>query len=718
MQSKSDQHHKSIHTQKGEMERLIFNRLLTVCGILFLFVGLYLFVSSSNLATYIQNSIHSLLQPSKEHTKSIYLSYSYFNVTLYLYFLPAIAVLIASLYFAGKYRVSSFILIIIVSTYFLFVQTRLFINAYSGGCAYDNFYIASFFLIITTFLLIIAAYLHNSFILSVFTCIYFYFSTLLYVLSIDGHQVLFILIILFTLSTTLLSKKIRQPLIIIVNFILSIGYFLLYFSKKILVNHQSEFLPIFFIFGGLFYLLFYVIPIFSSDREEKRLSLGMQSVLSGLNLFFYLGTASFVLLKFYSYSSLCLFVPALLLVNVAGSYLIKKQAKHIWSLPYDYAVIFLSALILPVWIQDSKMLLFMGVVSLLMLVYSIREKSTASFWISVSALVIATVSYLLGFVSFVPAILFDHKTLHTYLLLKGILNSVFLMGLLWGTKWMLKDAVLPVSEKVLKPRRYVKIIDAFLLSGLFITIGLIIFLIPYFSTGSVRYMGLSWFISGSLFFIYFVRYFSGKKMALKKTVHYVGFVFAMLYPLVTTIRFLNYSGSKIYGFDYTAIFLHYIALVLLIVLSLMVLIRIRKRNKNNNFTLKLIQLLVGFYLLFIVFEEYNNLSMAGAFLMQNYELFESNPLFLSSNFYFPFTIILSLFATSVNIYAIIKQDTFLKIVSVSLIVIAILKLFILDKGTAPDDASGIIFIVAGVLLVILALLNSWLVNVISRRKSL
>ena len=716
MQPNTKSNHKSRLTQKGEIERLIFTRLLIVFSLLFLISGLYLFFSSSNLAVYIQNSIRSLLKPSIEHTKSIYSSNSYFNVILYLYFSPAIAVIIASFYFVSKYRVSSFILITIVSTYFLFVQTRLFINAYSSGCVYDNFFIAIFFLVSTTLLLIIAAYLHKSIFISIISCIYFYFSTFLYVLSIDGHEVLFVLIILFSIVIFLLVKKIKQPQINLVNYLLAIGFFSIYFVKKIIINRELEFLPIFFIFGGLFYLLFYLIPVFSSGNEDKPLSKGMQSLLCGSNLLFYVGTTSFVLIKFYSFTSLSIFVPVLLFVNIGGTYLIKKRTQHIWSLPYEYAVIFLSALVLPQWIQESRILLFMGIFSILMLKYSIREQAKVSFWISVAALIFAVVSYLFGFISFVPAMIYDHKILQTYLLLKGVFSSVFLLGLLWGVRHLVKDATLPVSEKILKPRKYVKIIDAFLLSGLFLTVGLIIFLIPYLCTGSVRYMGLSWFISGSLFFIYFVRYFTGKRLALKKPTQYAAFLFVSLYPFLTTISLLNFSPTKVISCDFTAIILHYSSLVSFVVLSTLVISRIVKRNKTHNITLKVIQMAVVIYLLFIAFVEYNNLSMFEAFLTHQYTAFEPDSLFISSNFYFPITIILALFATGVNIYAIVKHDTFLRIVSIVLIVLAIIKLFILDKGTVREDAFGTIFIAAGVFLVLLALLNSLVINKISKQE--
>ena len=718
MHSNTNQHYKRKLTQKGEIEKLIFTRLLIVFGLLFLISGLYLFFSSSNLSVYILNSIQSLLKPSIEHTKSIYSFNSSLNITLLLYFIPAISILIASLYFAGKYRVTSFILITIVSMYFIFIQVRLFINTYSGGCSYDNnLIIAVFFLIITAMLLVKAALIYGNFFFSALTCLYFYFSTLLYVLSIDGHEVLFVLIILFSIVIILMGEKIKQPQINLVNYLLATGFFSIYFFKKIIINSELEFLPIFFIFGGLYYVLFYLIPVFSSGSEDKPLSKWMQSLLGSSNLLFYVGTTSLVLLKFYNYSSLCFFVPVLLLVNITGAYLIKKRVQHVWALPYDFAVIFLASLILPVWIQDSVILLFMGIFSILMLKYSIKKEGKTGFWISTTTLLFCVLGYILDTLGLVPVMIYDHKTPQIYLLLIAILNSMFLLGVLWGTRSMVKDAVLPVDEKKWTSRKYVKLIDASLLSFLFVTVGLIIFLIPYLITGSVRYLRLSWFISGSLFFIYFIRYFTGKRLALKKPTQYAAFLFVLIYPFLTTISLLNVNSAKLVTCDIIAILLHYSSLVLFVVLSIMAISRIIKRNKTNNFNLRGIRLVVVIYLLFIAFVEYNNLSMFVAFLTHQYTAFEPDSLFISSNFYFPFTILLALYASGVNIYAIVKHDTFLRIVSVVLIVLAIIKLFLLDKGTVKEDAFGTIFIAAGIFLVLLALINSWVLNKISKSSS-
>ena len=715
MQTNSTINHKSPK-EKGQLERMIFSRLLVLSGIFIFLIGLYFMLSTADLIHKVQQYYHSFFSPST--TNTVYVVNSISLLSLFLYFLPGFCILILSILFSKKYKILSYSASILAAVYFAVVQIKLVHGFIFHGIYFHNFSEGSVFLISSLLLLLVSVFTLKKVWVLYLSSIYIHLTSLLFIIGFGGEMYLplFAFLFLFDIVAAWLEGLIKKPTIHVLNYLFSFILFGFFFVRKFIVNSKTEFLPLFFVFGGLFFLLFYLIPLVSSGRKEKSLSHGMQLVLTGFNLFFYLGTTSFVLLKYYNYGSFCLFIPVLALAGGAGYYLITKFQKQVWSLPYAYVLIILSALVLPVWIQDSKILLFTGVFSLLMLYYAIHEKQKLSFWVSVSALVLATLGYLLVFINLIPALLTDHKSLQTYLLLKGILTSFYLLGVFWSTKWLVREAELPVSEKKMSSHKYRKIIDAFMLSGLFVTVGLIIFLIPYFITHSVSYIGLSWFVSGSLFFVYFVRFFKGKKMALKKPTHYAGFLFAMLYPFLTTVRFLNYNVSKTLSLDTTAIIMHYITLMLFLVLSLSVLKRIRKRNSANIFMLRIIQLLVLFYILFIAFEEYNNLSIIIEYLARNHDLLEFAPLFLTINFYFPFTILLSVFATSVNIYAIVKQDTFLRIVSLVLIVIAIVKLFVLDKGAASEDSTGAIFIIAGIMLVILAVLNSWLVNSLSKGK--
>lgn len=709
----------SKDNQKKEIEttKTVFTRLLIFAGLILFLVGVYFVISTADLFHKVFHYYESFIAPSSGNNTTVFIPGSMGIVKIIFYFVPALIVLAFSLFYSKKYKQAAYIVSVLIALYFIIIQFKLAADFFFRGFYYADFTQASLFLYASVAMLVFAGFVFKKQTLVLLSTGYIYLTSFLYIMTFGGeyYTVLFTGVFVYSVFIVLLDRGIRSSRINLINFVFFLGLFSFFFLRKFIINSKIEFLPVFFGFGILFYMLFYSIPFFSTRNMSKPINRWIQATLTGLNLIFFILTYAFIFQKFYSYTYFCLFITLILLANLGGVYVIKKHVQTVWKLPYEYAVIFLVALILPVWIQESKILLFMGVFSILMLMYSIREQARISFWISVITLFLSVSGYFGDTLSIVPVMIYDHKTPQIYLLLKAIMNSVFLLGLFWGSRLMVKDAILPVSEEIFKPRKYVKIIDASLLSFLFVTVGLIIFLIPYLITGSVRYFRLSWFISGSLFFIYFIRYFTGKKLALKKPTQYAAFVFALLYPILTTISFLKVSPSKLISIDYISIISHYSSLVLFVVLSFMAISRISKRNKTHTITLRVMRLAIVLYLLFIAFEEYNNLSMLVSFITGQYAALESDSLFIVTNFYFPFTIILALYATVVNMYAIVKQDGFLRIVSVILIVLAVAKLFILDKSTASEDSIGTIFILSGIFLVVLAILNSWLLNKISRR---
>ena len=56
---------------RKSLEKLMFSRLLILSGLLFLVVGIYLFISSSKLEEYIHLFLQNILQHSNEHVNKI-----------------------------------------------------------------------------------------------------------------------------------------------------------------------------------------------------------------------------------------------------------------------------------------------------------------------------------------------------------------------------------------------------------------------------------------------------------------------------------------------------------------------------------------------------------------------------------------------------------------------------------------------------------------------
>ena len=231
---------------RKSLEKLMFSRLLILSGLLFLVVGIYLFISSSKLEEYIHLFLQNILKHSNEHVNKINKTDSRSIFILFLYFVPAMLLLMIGLIVNERVKVLSKLLTIFISLYFIFIQIKLFINANLGGYEYNNFFTASLFLITTSILLYISSLIFKKLYFSVIFCSYFYLTSMLLILTLDGHITLFVFIIFFSIIITLLEKKIIQPKILLVNYFFAFSFSFLYFFKKLIVNNQTEFFPFFF----------------------------------------------------------------------------------------------------------------------------------------------------------------------------------------------------------------------------------------------------------------------------------------------------------------------------------------------------------------------------------------------------------------------------------------------------------------------------------------
>ena len=135
----------------------------------------------------------------------------------------------------------------------------------------------------------------------------------------------------------------------------------LFWLRKFVVNTKSEFLPVFFIFGTLFYLLFYAIVIYTSHSKENPLPKWMQLLISWANLSVFLGTTGYVLFKYFAFGYLPALVILLLLFNILGFYLIKRYNSPAWQLPHYFAIMGLASLVLPLLLRQNMILLFTAV---------------------------------------------------------------------------------------------------------------------------------------------------------------------------------------------------------------------------------------------------------------------------------------------------------------------------------------------------------------------
>jgi hypothetical protein len=249
---------KSNRTRKVDFKKFFSPRFFIVLGVIFLLTGAYFSLSSSESSNSLYEMILNFFKPSE--TKLVDVEGSGFG-TLLFYFVPAVLILILSGAYARKFSSITFPVSILIALYLIGIQIYLYHFALQGGCYYQNSLMASVFLFLPVLLILFSAFLHRKSVLLILSCFYFYITIVLFAgwYSVQYLDFLFIFVLIFSSLIAWIGQKMERPTINLINFVFAISFFGFVFLRKFIVNSKPEFLPEYFLFGTLYYILFYAV---------------------------------------------------------------------------------------------------------------------------------------------------------------------------------------------------------------------------------------------------------------------------------------------------------------------------------------------------------------------------------------------------------------------------------------------------------------------------
>ncbi len=709
MKQRHTHHHRSRTSTKKQtkLERFFSSTFFIILGIISILAGFYSVLFSSESLNIVYKLILLFFTPSNIVTLDETTGSGL--VALLIYFLPAgFALILASLY-SIKYPSVTFPVAIIASLYLIIIQTILLVyNPFLGGCFYPNFLSAALFLICTTSLIIVTALNNHKIVILLNSSIFFYISIVLYGgLYSTRFHFLFSLVILLTIVVTWIGVKINKSKIHLVNTVFALGFLSLFWFRKFVVNAKAEFLPVFFIFGILFYLLFYAIVLYTSHSKENPIPKWMQLLISWANLSVFVGTTGYVLFKYFAFGYLPALVILLLLFNILGLYLIKRNNSPAWQLPHYFAIIGLASLVLPLLLHQNMILLFTATLSVLMLAYYKKFKEISAMWISLIAMSGMVLVYIASWIRiYLPAIIADTLPANE-ITIHGIVSGLAVIGALLATSYLLKDYELPLPKKMFGKRKHYRLVRTFLLVALFLTLGWLGFITVGQLTATRDFLLVGWFIAGALFFIAMINFYAGHQSAFKKPVLYAAFGFAFFYPIMVHWSMEDYRIGVIHSSDihWNVLLIHYLALGLLIQLGRLVIKRIHRHNVKNTPLRDGLRLVTILFLIFILCTEYDNLSV---FLsaIENNALSQTSvgPDLLTANKYLPYSVIIWIVTVGVFFRAVMRRKRFLRDMAIMVFVAVMIKIFAFDFGVLSQGARSAVFLILGIFLLLFAII--------------
>ena len=684
--------------------RYLNSTVIITLGSLFLLIGLYTILSAVMGSDGIHGLLTSFLTPTSDAPVTAVVTAGGVPELLFWFF-PAIIVLIATLIFAKKYRTITHSLSLLAVIYLFVIQVILFLNMMTkGGSYYPDILIALAFLFTTIILLFASALQHKKQLLLILTCCFFYASMVLYS-AVFGtpYDFLFPAAMVFSLLIYLMGQKTDRPLINLINLFFAVSFWCLFWFRNFIVNAKTGLLLQFFVLGLLFYLLFSVVAIFAALKKENPVPRWVQLTFTGSNLLFFAGTSFYVLINYFSAAYMGIYVLALLLIQVAGLYFLKKTNKAVWALPFHYSLIILVALALPLMLQGYRIIIFTALLSVLMIGYANRFKERSAFWISLGSVVVLVLYFLFSWIRNCLPALFDTFSppdagLQLYCLIVGTIVA----GALTRITKEVQTSELELSQPWFSKRKYERIVRAFMYFTLFLTMGWLMFIIAIQLTGSVKFTTVAWFISGSLFFIGAIHQFIGRKSSFKKPALYAAFAFALLYPPLVHWDMLIYRAGLImmHPLEGSVIFLHYTALILLLVLGRMIINRIYKREQKNAQIKQGLEIFTVLFILFLLFTEYDNLSV----ILGRMQSSPNSPGIvdadvLNRNMYLPYSVIIWVVAVFAFIRSITRKHLILRNFSMVLYIAMVIKIFAFDFESLGIVARSAVFLFLGLFLI-------------------
>ncbi|MEI7727380.1 MAG: DUF2339 domain-containing protein [Bacteroidota bacterium] len=709
-------HHSNKPSRRFSFVRFITSSIFKISGIILLLAAVLYALFSLEFSFSFDDILAKLFEPAGNIQAATTASDGDFDATLIYYFLPGMLVLGLAWFLAKRSGFLANLLSLVTVIFFIALQTKILAyDAYVGGSVYPDLLTACIFLVVTMAGLFINALLVKKPVILILTSVYFYLSMILFVTMYGLHlNYLLPLVILFTMSVAWSSGKIKNQTINLVNFILALGFFGLFWLRKLVVNEQVEYLLPFFIYAAIFYILFYAVVLYASSDKEKAMPAWMQAAMGLTNAGFYAATTSFVIMQYYSIGNLWIMVVALLLFNLAGLVAAKKYFPAVFTLPLHLVTMVLASLALPLMFDQNHVLLFTAMLSMLLLLWSKQMNHRLSLLVSLLCLGIMVGDYLVHWILvYLSAALFSVNLHSPALMGHATLSSTAVLAALSLNYWFVKSSRVSLPKQWISRTNHLRLVNGLILLVMFLTAGWLISSFLCFLSGSMEVATQGWYIAGSLFFILLLRFQSEKYIAPGQPMLIMALVFALSYPLAGYLSMMGTLDSLLSTghLPFAPVVLHYLTLALTISLAVVTIKRIYRHFVLHKFLRNTIQLVALVFLLFILLTEYDNFSLLLSPKTLHPSALNLAPGVLSAqqqilnfNHGLPFSLILLFTFLATLGWALRHHQRFLRNLCLTLFTLTILKIFLYDFSLLGDLARTLMLILIGLLLLVISFL--------------
>lgn len=691
-----NRNHKHKHKTRSKRVRGVEGKLdlvFSTLGLLLLVFGLYNYLTVGGIFERLEHFLHGGSRASESLFVSSGTNMSIIE-TLLVGFLPALILLLFSFYYSKK---PVFKFVNTISLYYLvFFQFYFFFSRYLNyQSSYTNYTIASFVLVVPVLFYFISYWVFQRKIILYLMLVYFYgfIFELLIVKFYYGYTLGMVL--LFSLLLFLITLRTRYSLIQFINFFIAYFFLFAFVYRKLYVNRDASYLTLYFVLSLLYLLLFFLISFILHLK-----STAVRSV-----LFNWLSTAFYLIFTFYTLSFFNqLFYFSYFLLLGLGLYclsflVVKKYVLSVNPFLLQFGILFLFSAYLASYIGVGWLLVFLAVFSLLTVLYAqYLQDKLLMYAAALSAILLVFCFIYFLVILYTPLFVFHD----TEFLSKGLLIVSSVTVALFFVKKTFNNLSFSLTNSWFDRKKYVYFITVFFFVSFYLFLQCLVsfFSLP-FKTSIYLYEEL-FLLAGYFFLLGVLKYKTF--FQLKKS--YILYYVLGIYLQVTIFRFFFKFPYVLTGFNFTLDFvvfaslIHYI-LLFCIVGSYLLLFKFNsysdkalfgKRSRSTVFVFLLITVLIREYDFIMLLWSYGSSELTDLVLEQT----------LIDHQHLPYSMLI-LSGSLLSLYlGIIQANRFLRGLSISLIILVLLKFFMYDFSYLNENNRTVILIVFGVVLLVIS----------------
>jgi hypothetical protein len=512
----------------------------------------------------------------------------------------------------------------------------------------------------------------------------------------DTSSVLFLILpLVFILASLGLSFRRKNILLKIISFtgwiLIASGMLIKFFITADVVIFYSIL-----ILSTLFFILFFVSGFLDSYIGKTKWKFRSEYFLILFNSLFYFFIIMTVLHKtgHRSYDSVFVFLLSALLLF--SFYYTDKRNLTYNKIPYLISALIITCSFLPLIFRVNLLIIFLSPLSVFLILFSKYSRNQTSVIFSLTAMVIMVLNYIYQWAyQYIPDILLADGISNNTLFFKGLISSLFILLPFSINYSYLKKNTVTFHPKWLVKIKYLKIIRGLFLLMIYLTGYWVFSFLVHMIILDERINLLVWFSFNCIYFIFYIPRLAWQRSSFFRIMIIVAmisslacFTFVHFNNLLLRNLFLESEGTILFP-----LLFHYIPLALLMIM-LVTLLRYFKKAFPGKKTL-----IKGFWIYFysictfLLLSEFDHLAVLYGYhnrIMINLLLDRTQRL--------PYSLLMILTIIVVITIGFIIKSRFLRIFSLLLLGIVLVKILVYDVGYLDSQSKMILFFLLGIFL--------------------